>query len=359
MASRRGHGHRPHPGHTAALLALLVSVAALVAGILAGCGGGGSQTATAPPAASTAATGGSEPAAPGDPSPAFERAARRALVSVVQINSGQSIGSGVVLDDRGDIVTNAHVVAGSRRFDVIGADGGHHRGTLRGSFRAEDLAVVHVENAGLRAARFADSSKLAVGEVVLAVGSPLGLRSSVTQGIVSAVSRTVSEGNGITLPSAVQTSAAINPGNSGGALVDLTGAVVGIPTLAAVDPTLGRADGIGFAISSNRVKVIAPQLAAQGRVTSSGRAFLGVELGSLVEGGALIVRVENGGPAAKAGLKAGDRIVAIGGRGVQSADDVAVALARHRPGDRVTVEVRRQNGARASAQVQLGQLPGG
>jgi S1-C subfamily serine protease len=355
MASGRGHAHPDRGAWAPIALALLIALAAIIAAILASSGGGGGSQAPAAPRTA----GASAPAAPGDPSPAFESAAQRALASVVQINSGQAIGSGVVFDAQGDIVTNAHVVAGSQRFEVIGTDGQHHTATLRGSFPAGDLAVVRVAGGGLRPATFADSSKLKVGEAVLAVGSPLGLRSSVTQGIVSAVSRTVSEGGGVALPSAVQTSAAINPGNSGGALVDLTGAVVGIPTLAALDPTLGRADGIGFAISSNTVTRIAPQLASQGRVTNSGRAYLGVELGSLQGGGALIVGVTKGGPAAKAGLKPGDVILSVDGRPVQSVDDVSVALAQHRPGDRVAVKVKRQDGSTATVQVQLGQLPGG
>ena len=119
-----------------------------------------------------------------------------------------------------------------------------------------------------------------VGQYALAIGNPLGLRSSVTQGIVSSTSRTVPEGGGVALPSVIQTSAPINPGNSGGALVDANGAVIGVPTLAALDPEMGgtAADGIGFAISSNTVRSIASQLVADGRVLHSGRAWLGVQL---------------------------------------------------------------------------------
>jgi S1-C subfamily serine protease len=338
--------------------ALRASAALAASAVLAaGCGGGdGSPGATAATSAPAPAAG------PGDPSAAFERAASLALPSVVQINSSSSLGSGIVFDAQGDVVTNAHVVEGARSFEVVTSDGRRHGATLRGAFPPGDLAVVRLRDGGngLKPARFADSSKLRVGQAVLAVGSPLGLRSSVTNGIVSAVSRTVSEGNGVAPPSVVQTSAAINPGNSGGALVDMSGAVVGIPTLAATDPQLGggAAPGVGFAISSNTVRRIGSQLSAHGAVTASGRAYLGVELQSVPSGGALVAGVQSRGPAAKAGIRAGDVIIKVAGRPVQTVDDVAVALADHRPGDRIGVEVTRQDGSTGTVQVTVGELPG-
>jgi S1-C subfamily serine protease len=327
------------------LLAASFVLAAVLIVLLAGSGdeGGGSQSAAATRA--------------GDPSPAFEAAAQAALPSVVQVRHERGLGSGVVLNSGGDIVTNAHVVAGGKQFSVVTSDGKEHPAELRGAFPAGDLAVVRVTAANLKPARFADSSKLRVGQAVLAVGSPLGLQASVTDGIVSALSRTVSEGNGVALPSAVQTSAPINPGNSGGALVDLTGAVVGIPTLTATDPGLGKADGVGFAISSNTAQKIGSQLAEQGRVVDTGRAYLGLQLGSLNGGGVLIVKVERGGPADKAGLKPGDLILEIDGKPVASVDDVSVALADHKPGDRVAVKVRHQDGRTETVEVTAGKLP--
>jgi S1-C subfamily serine protease len=183
--------------------------------------------------------------------------------SVVEISTGNALGSGIVFDDQGDIVTNAHVVADGNDFQVTLPDGTTRPADLAGVFTPEDLAVVRLrDRSGLVPATFADSSKLQVGDIVMAVGNPLGLASSVTAGIVSFAGRTVAEGNGVVLPDTVQTSASINPGNSGGALVDLEGEVVGIPTLAATDPQLGgTAPGIGFAIASNRVTLIARQLA--------------------------------------------------------------------------------------------------
>jgi putative serine protease PepD len=200
--------------------------------------------------------------------PGYQATVARALPSVVQIRSGREIGSGVVFDGDGFIVTNAHVVARGDTFQVTTADGSKHTATLRGAYPAGDLAVLEVSGADLEPATFADSSRVEVGELALAIGSPFGLRSSVTEGIVSSTSRTVNEGPGVVLTSVIQTSAPINPGNSGGALVDGTGAVIGIPTLTALNPGMGRAaaPGIGFAIASNTVTAIAGELARTGRV---------------------------------------------------------------------------------------------
>src|SRR4051794_32093195 len=186
--------------------------------------------------------------------------------SVVQIRTPQELGSGVVFDARGDVVTNAHVVGNATRFVVTLAAGDSHRATAVGRDAANDLAVIRIVGARPRPAMFADSSQVEVDDIVLALGNPLGLRSSVTEGIVSALRRSVPEGNGVTLSSVIQTSAAINPGNSGGALVDLSGRVIGIPTLAALDPEMGSgpAPGIGFAIDSNTVRKVATALAGSG-----------------------------------------------------------------------------------------------
>jgi putative serine protease PepD len=190
--------------------------------------------------------------------------------SVVVIETNVGLGSGIVFDANGDIVTNNHVVTGSTKYTVTLADGQTLPGTLVGTYPAGDLAVIHVTGSNLKPATFGDSSKLVVGDIVLAVGNPLGLQSSVTQGIVSALGRNVPESSTVTLPNVIQTSAEINPGNSGGALVDLAGDVVGIPTLTALDPQLGNtaAAGIGFAIPSNDVVDVAGQLIASGHVAN-------------------------------------------------------------------------------------------
>ena len=284
----------------------------------------------------------------------YERAVAIAMPSVVQIETDRGLGSGVVLDGAGDIVTNAHVVAGASRFVVTDMHGRRHAATLRGSFRPDDVAVVHVADAGLRPATFADSSALRVGQLVLAIGNPLGLRSSATQGIVSATSRTASEGGGVTLTSLIQTSAAINPGNSGGALIDLRGRVVGMPTLAASDPQLGgSAPGIGFAVSSNSVRSVVRQLVATGHVSHSGRASLGVDVRSAA-GGALVASVIHGGPADRAGVRAGDVIISVAGQATPTVDDLSAIMTALRPGQRVPVRLSDSSGARRTVTVTLG-----
>jgi S1-C subfamily serine protease len=163
------------------------------------------------------------------------------------------------------VVTTAHVVDSATRFVVMLASGDEHPATLVGRDVGKDLAVIRIAGARPRPATFANSARVEVGDLALAIGNPLGLRSSVTEGIVSAVGRSVPETDSVTLSSVIQTSAAINPGNSGGALVDLCGHVIGIPTLAAVDPEMGaEAPGIGFAIDSNTVRHVAATLVRSG-----------------------------------------------------------------------------------------------
>jgi putative serine protease PepD len=280
--------------------------------------------------------------------------------SVVVIQTPSGLGSGVIFDARGDIVTNAHVVDGSRTFQVTLANGTELKGSLVGTFTGDDLAVIKVDGTGLHSATFADSSRLAVGDIVLAVGNPLGLQSSVTQGIVSAVGRTVSEPNGAALPGAIQTSADINPGNSGGALVDINGDVVGIPTLAAVDEQIGgSAPGIGFAISSNTATDIAGQLIVNGKVVNSHRAYLGVHVADASGApGPVVVSVQAGSPAAIAGLVKGEAITSVDGTTTATSDDLTTMLAGLTPGQSVTVATVRSSGARATVTVVLGELPG-
>jgi putative serine protease PepD len=326
------------------------------------------------------------PAAPASPTPAplatmtegalalqqaYVSIIRRVLPSVVEIKTASGLGSGVIFDSAGDIVTNAHVVGGATSFQVfLSGSVTPLRATLKGSYPPDDLAVIKITGAAhLQPAHFADSSKLAVGEIILTMGNPLGLASSATDGIISAVGRTVSESAtagsaGATLPDAIQTSAAINPGNSGGALVDLNGQVVGIPTLAAADPQLGgAAAGIGFAIPSDIVTDIARQVIRTGHVTNSRRAALGVSVQTVAgpdgqPAGVGVAAVTPGGPAAKAGLRPGEVIIAVGGTATPDTEALAAVLAGLHPGQRVSVSAVKASGDKATFQVTLGQLPG-
>ena len=239
---------------------------------------------------------------------------------------------------------------------------------LVGVFTPDDLAVIKVgKGAGaLRPVHWADSAKAHIGAIVLAVGSPLGLTDSVTQGIVSATGRTVT---GPTIgghpPSviidAVQTSAAINPGNSGGALMLLSGRVVGIPTLSAHDPAMDTpAEGIGFAIPANTVTRISKQLITTGKVTKSGRASLEIRgethvNSSLKSDGVTVVSEEPGGAAARAGIKPADVIAGLAGRATPDIAALDSSLIAFRPGEHVKVEVLRDGNPRQII-VRLGTL---
>jgi putative serine protease PepD len=278
----------------------------------------------------------------------YESVVDHVLPSVVQIATSTSTGSGVVFNSGGDIVTNAHVVGTATSVTVREPVGNKEMtASVIGTFPPDDLAVIKVQGnaSSLKPATFANSNNVEVGQIVLAMGNPLGLTDSVTQGIVSAIGRTVGEGSGSNalITAAIQTSAAINPGNSGGALVNLNDQVVGIPTLAAQLPGQGgAAPGIGFAIPSDTVQNIAGQLIKDGRVTKSDRAALGItgETTASTSGqdvGVSVLTVASGGTAAQAGIKPGDVIVGLNGQRVTSLDELLFSLARLSPGNKVTI----------------------
>lgn len=294
--------------------------------------------------------------------------------AVVQINTqmakGSGIGSGVIIDKQGHIITNNHVIAGGQKFTVVLFDGTSLPGQLVGADKADDLAVVKINPpAKSYAMPIGDSSRLQVGNSVLAMGNPLGITQTVTRGIISALGRTVSEGEsgGGTIVDAVQTDAPINPGNSGGALVDMNGNLIGIPTLVPIDPEFRvPATGVGFAVPSNRVKFIAPQLVQYGRVIHSGRASLGVTVTTVdslvaaqadlsVDHGVLIVSAQPGGPAAQAGLRNGDVIVQLANQQVNNTSDLSDALLAYDPGATVTLGVVRGT-QQMQVKVKLGEL---
>jgi len=328
-------------------------------------------------AGSRANTGVLQPGIPSGPTlPALKgenlEAVREAVVAkvrpaVVQVNvttsQGQGLGSGVIIDQRGYIITNYHVVERARQIQVMLYDGKTLPAQLVGASAPDDLAVLKVNPKGkLTVATLGDSSQVRVGQEVLAIGNPLGITQTVTSGIVSAVGRTVGS-----IPNAIQTDAAINPGNSGGALVDLQGNVIGIPTATAIDPEFKTpANGVGFAIPSNRVKFIAPQIIETGKVTNSGRAAMGVRVITVdqalaerdnlaIDHGALIVNLTANGSADRAGLKSGDVIVKVDGKEVNSIASLGDVLLSKEPGDVVPVQVQRGN-QQLTITVTLGEL---
>ena len=262
-------------------------------------------------------------------------------------------GSGIVLDADGTILTNHHVVAGATRVTVTTADGTSVPATVVGTDPSSDLAVVRADGlADPVPAVFADSDELAVGQAVLAVGAPLGLSGTVTEGIVSTLDRPVRTGDGASEQSvidAVQTDAAINPGNSGGALVDLAGRVVGVNSAIATAGSGGSGNiGVGFAIPSNEAVEVAEQLVADG---TADHALLGVGVGEGTSGeqpGAVLTDVTAGGPAAGAGLQPGDLVTEVEGRAVVDADSLVVAVRDHAPGTTVEVTYVRDGRSRTT-----------
>jgi S1-C subfamily serine protease len=293
--------------------------------------------------------------------------------SVVQINvvtqQSGGLGSGTIIDNRGYIVTNYHVIEGAKQIQVELYDGLQVPAQLTGVYPPEDLAVIKITPPPhMAVATIGDSSQLKVAEYVMAIGNPLGITQTVTSGIVSALERNIPVGPGVELIDAIQTDAAINPGNSGGALVDLQGELIGVPTLTIVNPTFNSpASGVGFAIPSNRVKFIVPQLITTGRVTNTGRASLGVSAVTVdaavaaqynlsVDQGALIVSEATTGPAATAGLKVGDVIVQIDNIPVTNVQTLGDALLSKSPGDTVAVKIYRGS-QQMTVNVTLGELP--
>lgn len=278
------------------------------------------------------------------------------LISAEANNGNGSIGSGVIIDQRGYIVTNYHVIEGSSKFEVVFYDARAFPAELIGVDPMDDLAIIKINPPrNIPVARIGDSSRLQVGEPVLAIGNPLGITQTVTSGIISAVDRTIGESDNAMIVNAIQTDAAINPGNSGGALVNMYGEVIGIPTLVPIDPTFSApANGIGFAVPSNRVTFITPQLIESGRITHSGRADLGLNVITVdpsiaqrnqlqVNEGALIVEVRPGSAADQSGFREGDVIIQLDQTPIYNAASLQDEVIKREPGTTVTIKVQRGN----------------
>jgi S1-C subfamily serine protease len=287
--------------------------------------------------------------------------------SVVQVNvSGiertpfgtqkqEGIGSGVIYRSDGYIITNNHVVEGARTVEVAFADGTTEQGEVVGTDQITDLAVIKVNRDGLPAASFSDDKQLAVGQLTVAIGSPSGFQSTVTSGVLSGMGREFPpELTGgqqeSSLVDLLQTDAPISPGNSGGALADRDGQVIGI-NVAYLPPNETGAEGIGFAIPSYTVVSVADQLIKSGEAQ---HPYLGVAVSDLTpqvsnrfgvsaESGALIAKVEPGGPADGAGIRAGDVVTGLDSTDIRSSGDLLSALRQYQPGDKVELTILRDS----------------
>ncbi|MBV9547634.1 MAG: trypsin-like peptidase domain-containing protein [Chloroflexi bacterium] len=349
-----------------------------------------SSVASPPPVAAAAA---STSASGGDLRTLVRQVAQQVRPAIVQITNLQQqqqqgvpgqigggaavpagVGSGVIYDSQGHILTNNHVIAGAQQLEVSLPDRRSFPAKLTGADPQTDLAVLQIEGDNLPVAQLGDSNQLQVGDWVVAIGNALALPGgpTVTQGVVSALNRTVQEPgdtpntSGPFLFNAIQTDAPINPGNSGGALVNLENEVIGINTLVAGQAEPGvSAQGIGFAIAIATAKPIADQLVSTGRAV---HPFLGVQYGPLtpaiaaqlsagnVQNGAVIGAVQPGSPAATAGLQPRDIITAVDGQPLVAESSLAQMLSQHQPGDQVTLSVVR-GGQLLQVQVTLGQAP--
>jgi S1-C subfamily serine protease len=335
-------------GLNALVLALIVAV---VAGVLGG--GAGYWFATRAHDAlhnsdvKLAKTGTPANRPPGSVADIVRRASPAVVSIEAQSDTTDSFGSGVVVDKDGYILTNNHVIdhaAQGGTFYVTFSDQSRIQADIVGHDPKTDLAVLKVNTSKLTVAALGDSDQLAVGDPVIAIGSPLGFRGTVTNGIVSALDRAVpedeSDPNAAVLD-AIQTDAAINPGNSGGALVDQSGAVIGINTL--IFSASGGSNGLGFAIPINQARPVAESLIHTGKVV---HASLGLQARSATTGprdGAYVSQVVPEGPADQAGLKAGDVITVVDSTLIESSARLTVVVQRHKPADRVKVRYYRGN----------------
>ena len=279
----------------------------------------------------------------------------------------QASGSGIIIDEKGYIVTNNHVVEEAQRLDVIYADGSKKEATLVGADKYSDLAVIKVDGAVPAMAELGDSSTLQPGEPVTAIGSPLGdFKGTVTVGVVSALDRRLDTGQGYMMENLIQTDAAINPGNSGGPLINALGQVIGINTAIVGRSTYAGtvAEGLGFAIPSNTVNIVAQQLIEKGYVE---RPYLGIEYATITprlasaydlpaDQGVYVQRVASGSPAATAGLQEGDIITAINDQTIDEDNPLTNVLWRFHVGDEVRLTILRQ-GEELSVDVTLTQHP--
>ncbi|MBM6400828.1 S1C family serine protease [Phycicoccus sonneratiae] len=357
-ARRRGPGWGALVGATVAAALLAGTGGGIVGGYLADRGTGSTGRSVAAPTPGAGATT--------RPQGSVANIAASALPSVVTLRvegaDGGATGSGWVYDDAGHVVTNNHVVAGAgstEKITVVLSDGRQVSGKVVGRDASYDLAVVAVEGASLKALPVGRSADVVVGDEVIAVGAPLGLDSTVTSGIVSALDRPVTPGeqDDQSFINAIQTDAAINPGNSGGPLLDMRGQVIGVNSAIARVPgsSIGGQSGnigVGFAIPSDQVATTVEQLIEKGKAE---HPVIGVYLDSQYDGEGVRIAddgpngapaVSRGGPADKAGLRAGDVIVAFEGKPVSDDGELVVKIRARKVGDSVKLTVRRDGNER-------------
>ncbi len=284
------------------------------------------------------------------------------------------IGSGFIIDPKGYILTNYHVVEGARKIDVTLSEGKKYTGKIVGYDKRSDLAVIKIDAENLPYLPLGDSDKLEPGQFAIAIGNPYGLNRTVTLGIVSALNRTIIEPNGVRLENLIQTDAAINPGNSGGPLINIKGEVIGINTAIKSD-----AQGIGFAIPINKAKEIANKLIKEGKITYPWIGIRGYAITSdmldyikfPVNKGVVIAEVVPGSPADKAGLKGGNRVIyvdgtqiivggdiitKIDGKSVESMEDLRSEVQKRKVGDTVEITYIR-NGKEYTVKIKLEAMP--
>lgn len=342
-------------------IAYFAGVAALVTGIWYLAGPEATETATATRPETTTTTTPAADTAPVVDAPSYlageepiADAAEIILPSVVRIETASGgVGSGVIYDSEGLIITAAHVVADENDVNVRFEDGEQVTGTVLGAASDTDIAVIQVDRTGLPAATFT-TVKPRVGQMAIAVGSPWGLQSTVTAGIISAVDQTANCSVDSGCASLVQTDAAINPGNSGGALVDRLGQVVGINV--SIFTSSGANDGVGFAVPSDIALDYAESIVSGEPLES---AFLGVR-GDFVDQdgrtGALITEVTSGTAAEQAGIQVDDVIIFFDGVAIQGINDLSAQVRAHRPGDSVELILIR-DGEEITLDVVLGSRP--
>jgi serine protease Do len=332
---------------------VLLTVVLLILGLAAAsCGSEGDNSPTPTPTPTNTLT----PATPSALPPISDvvESVKPAVASIIVGTVGYNIflqpvpqeqaGSGVIIEDSGYIVTNNHVVEGAESITVTIPDGRSFDATIVGTDPLSDLAVIEIDGDDLPTVSFGESSTLAVGEWVVAIGNALGLPGgpTVTVGVVSALGRSIQEQSGVTLYDVIQTDAAINPGNSGGPLVNLQGEVVGINT---AKVTAVEVSGVGFAVSSNTARTVVQEIIEKGYVS---RPYLGITIMTVTPSiarsydlatneGALITRLVTGSPADEAGLSPGDVIIRFDGQRIITADDVVLAIRAHEIGDAVEI----------------------